>query len=86
MDELYKRLSDVPLKRRSGVALGVAIFACILWYFLGVRPIEAEIISMTDRIRAIERQLQFEQETNSKTSFSGDMVGHVNTTTGRGKT
>ena len=66
MDELYKRLSEIPLKRRSSVALGVAVLAAILWYFLGVRPIEAEIISMTDRIRAIERQLQFEPETNSK--------------------
>lgn len=79
MDELYKRLSDVPLKRRSSVAFGVAIFASILWYFLGVRPIEAEIISMTDRIRGIERQLQFEQETNSKIeNLQANIAGQKN--------
>ena len=61
------------------MAFGVAIFTSILWYFLGVRPIEAEIISMTDRIRGIERQLQFEQETNSKIeNLQANIAGQKN--------
>ena len=79
MDEIYKRLSDIPLKRRASVALVVAIVASILWYFLGIRPIEAEIISMTDRIRNIQRQLQFEQETNSKIeNLQANIAGQKN--------
>ena len=79
MDEIYKRLSDIPLKRRTSVALVVAILASILWYFLGIRPIEAEIISMTDRIRNIQRQLQFEQETNSKIeNLQANIAGQKN--------
>ncbi|MAD61247.1 MAG: hypothetical protein CMH49_07040 [Myxococcales bacterium] len=79
MDEIYKRLSDIPLKRRSSVAFASAILASILWYFLGVRPIEAEIISMTDRIRNIQRQLQFEQETNSKIeNLQANIAGQKN--------
>ena len=79
MDEIYKRLSDIPLKRRSSVAFMAAIVAAALWYFLGIRPIEAEIISMTDRIRDIERQLQFEQETNSKIeNLQANIAGQKN--------
>ena len=79
MDELYKRLSDIPLKRRSGVSLGFAIVIAILWYFMGMRPIEAEIISMTDRIRMIRQELQYEPETNSKIeNLQANIAGQKN--------
>ena len=79
MDELYKRLSDIPLKRRSGVSLGFAVFVAVLWYFMGMRPIEAEIISMTDRIRKIRQELQYEPETNSKIeNLQANIAGQKN--------
>ena len=79
MDEIYKRLSDIPLKRRGSVAFAAAVLASIMWYFLGIRPIEAEIISMSDRIRNIQRQLQFEQETNSKIeNLQANIAGQKN--------
>lgn len=64
MDELFKRLSDVPIKRRSTVALVLVIVSSILWYFVGIRPIEAQIISKQDDIRRIEKKLRDEPNTN----------------------
>ncbi len=79
MDELYKRLSDIPMKRRGGVSFGFMIVVSVLWYIAGVRPIEAEIISMTDRIRKIRQELQDEPETNSKIeNLQANIAGQKN--------
>jgi Tfp pilus assembly protein PilO len=79
MDELYKRLSDIPMKRRGGVSFGFMIAVSVLWYIAGVRPIEAEIISMTDRIRKIKQELQDEPETNSKIeNLQANIAGQKN--------
>ena len=64
MDELFKRLSDIPMKRRGSVAFFIMLAAAILWYFLGIRPIEAQIISKQDEIRRIENKLRDEANTN----------------------
>ena len=79
MDELYKRLSDIPMKRRGGVCFGFVIAVSVLWYIAGVRPLEAEIISMTDRIRKIKQELQDEPETNSKIeNLQANIAGQKN--------
>lgn len=79
MDELYKRLSEIHPKKRSSVAFFVAVITSILWYFLGIRPIESKIISMTDQIRKVEQQLQYEPETNSKIeNLQANITGQKN--------
>lgn len=61
------------------MSFGFAVVVAILWYFLGMRPLEAEMISMTDRIRKIRQELQYEPETNSKIeNLQANIAGQKN--------
>jgi Tfp pilus assembly protein PilO len=57
MDELYKRLSEIPQKKRPLVAIGVLIASVVGWYFLSIRPLKLEIINSGEQIQRIEREL-----------------------------
>ena len=57
MDELYKRLSEIPQKKRPLVAIGVLIASVVGWYFLSIRPLKLDIIAAGEQIQRIEREL-----------------------------
>lgn len=57
MDELYKRLSEVPQKKRPLLAIAVLFVSIIGWYFLSIRPLKLEIINTGEQIQRIEREL-----------------------------
>jgi len=57
MDELYKRLSEVPAKKRPIVALAVLIASVVGWYFLSIRPLKQEIVTTGELITKVEREL-----------------------------
>lgn len=66
MDELYKRLSDIPLKSRGLVAFMIMIAASIAWYFLGVRPIDAQIVINQEQEKRIRAKLRNKSKTDEK--------------------
>ena len=66
MDELYKRLSEIPLKNRGLVAFMIMIMAALLWYFLGVRPIDAQIVSNQEQEKRIRAKLRNKSKTDEK--------------------
>jgi Tfp pilus assembly protein PilO len=57
MNELYKRLSEIPQKRRGMVALFIAMIAALAWYFLSIEPLNAKIIGEQQTIRSIRQKL-----------------------------
>lgn len=57
MDELYKRLSEIPQKNRPLVAIGVLLASMIGWYLLSIRPLKQEIVDAGEEIQKIEREL-----------------------------
>jgi Tfp pilus assembly protein PilO len=58
MDELYKRLSEVPAKQRPLVALGVMIASIIGWYALSIRPLKADISATANQVIQISQELR----------------------------
>lgn len=63
MDELYKRLSEVPNKKRPLVAFGVMIASVIGWYALGIRPLKANISDAINQTTQIKRELRQRDKT-----------------------
>ena len=63
MNELYKRLSEIPVKRRGIVALILAFVVALAWYFLQIEPLNAKIIAEQQTIRNIKRKLDQERTT-----------------------
>jgi Tfp pilus assembly protein PilO len=58
MEELYKRLAEVPAKRRPLIAVAVALVTMLGWYALGVYPIKGQIIAEQDNILRIRKKLE----------------------------
>lgn len=86
MDEIYKRLSDIPIKRRGVVALIIAVVTATLWYFLSVRPIEAQIISQQNRGEQIRAKLRNRREIDEKIkNLQANIVGQKNERTSLGE-
>ena len=86
MDEIYKRLSDIPLKRRGIVSLMIAVVATALWYFLAIRPIEAQIIAQQDQERRIRAKLRSKSETDEKIkNLQANIAGQKNERTRLGE-
>ena len=86
MDEIYKRLSEVPLKRRGIVALMIAVITTGLWYFLSIRPIEAKIIAQQDQERRIRAKLRNKSETDEKIkNLQANIAGQKNERTRLGE-
>jgi len=63
MEELYKRLADVPPKRRAAAALAVAVVTMLAWYLGGVRPLQGQIIAEQDNILQIRKKLELRPKT-----------------------
>ena len=68
MDEIYKRLSDIPQKKRGMTALTLALIVSISWYFFSIRPLDAKIIGEQDRVRALKIKLSQRPKTLQKIS------------------
>jgi Tfp pilus assembly protein PilO len=58
MDELYKRLADVPPKRRLVIALAVALLTMVGWYMGSIHPLQGQIVAEQDNIIRVSEKLK----------------------------
>lgn len=66
MDELYKKLSEIPNRKRSGLVLLIALACGLAWYFLSIRPLQAQIEAERVQMRMIDRKLKQRDATLDK--------------------